>query len=292
MNPDRSTSAVLGRISMALVFFILASCSSGLARPAGTTAAPTISEDPVGRFDVGGCSLYVKCLGQGSPTLILEAGAFGTVDDWSDVQPELAGFTRGCAYDRAGLGSSDARSSDPATFDDVASELHALLVAADIEPPYVMVAHSVGGFSARLFAHRYPDEVDGAVLVDSAYEDQVGVLVPKNLREGEGTIDLAASADELRHAGQLGDIPLVVLTHGRPIGPSWKEVLWSKYQRALSRLSTDAVHAIATKAQHYIQQDEPDVVIAAVRAVWQVARSGGSLPDCGTMFVGLPVECL
>ena len=132
----------------------------------------------------------------------------------------------------------------------------------------------------------------GTLTVDAAYEDQVGVLVPKNLREGDNVIDLAASAREFRDASSLGDLPLIVLTHGEPIGPPRKETLWSGYQEVLAGLSANSVHAIATLAKHYIQQDQPQVVIAAVRSMWETVTGGGSLPTCRSMFAQLPVDCL
>jgi len=121
--------------------------------------------------NIGGYRLHIDCQGQGSPTVVLEGG-FGAVSlDWMLVQPAVAKFTRACAYDRAGYGWSDP--PPPAlsrTSQQLALELHTLLVNAAIEGPYILVAHSFGGANVRLFADQYPDEVVGLVLIDTANE--------------------------------------------------------------------------------------------------------------------------
>ena len=119
--------------------------------------------------DVGGFRLHIHCAGAGSPTVVLDAGLGGSSLDWSLVQPELATTTRVCAYDRAGMGWSDP-SPAPRTPATAADELHWLLAKANIAGPYVLVAHSLSGKSARLFARRHRDEVAGLVLVDTRSE--------------------------------------------------------------------------------------------------------------------------
>jgi pimeloyl-ACP methyl ester carboxylesterase len=123
----------------------------------------------VGRsVDIGGRSLNIHCLGEGSPAVILEA-AVGY--RWTPIQREVAKFTRACWYDRAGYGWSDAGPS-PRTSVAVASDLHALLNAAAVPPPYVVVGASAAGFPVRVFAGQHLDNVAGVVLVDAAHEDQ------------------------------------------------------------------------------------------------------------------------
>jgi pimeloyl-ACP methyl ester carboxylesterase len=87
------------------------------------------------------------------------------------VQPRLSARTRVCSYDRAGLGFSDG-SSLPSTADNIAADLHALLKAADVAPPYVLVGHSAAGMYIRVFADRYPQEVVGMVSVEGSHENQ------------------------------------------------------------------------------------------------------------------------
>ena len=119
--------------------------------------------------DVGGYRLHLHCIGQGSPTVVLDAGLGGFSLDWGAVQPQIAKSTRVCAYDRAGLGWSDPGPA-PRSPQQFASELHALLTKGGIEGPYVLVAHSLSGKTARLFASQHPDEVAGMVLVDVRHE--------------------------------------------------------------------------------------------------------------------------
>jgi pimeloyl-ACP methyl ester carboxylesterase len=123
----------------------------------------------VGRsVDIGGRSLNIHCLGEGGPTVVLE-GAVGY--RWTPIQRELATFTQTCWYDRAGHGWSDPGPS-PRTGGRVASDLHALLKAAAVPPPYVLVGASGAAFPVRVFAGRHLNEVAGVVLVDGVHEDQ------------------------------------------------------------------------------------------------------------------------
>jgi pimeloyl-ACP methyl ester carboxylesterase len=124
---------------------------------------------PSQRVDVGGYRLHVHCVGEGSPTVVLDAGLGGFSLDWNLVQPELAATTRVCAYDRAGYGWSDP-SPKPRTPSQIADELHTLLVNADIQGPYVLVGHSAAGKHVRFYASRYPEDVVGMVLVDARHE--------------------------------------------------------------------------------------------------------------------------
>lgn len=121
--------------------------------------------------DVGGFDMHIQCMGQGSPTVILEAASNEFSVQWASVQPRVAMYSRVCTYDRAGLGWS-ARGSKPRTSAHMVKELHTLLQNANEPGPYVMVGHSFGGLNSRLYSHQYPDEVKGMVLVDSAHEDQ------------------------------------------------------------------------------------------------------------------------
>jgi len=228
--------------------------------------------------------------------VVLESGLGNDGQIWSQVQPEVGSFTRACAYDRAGLGKSSA-APRPHTSREMAGELHALLGKAGIAAPYVLVGHSLGGLNARLFASEHPEEVAGMVLVDSATEEQdarLWSLIPEeamrefraSLAEHPEGIDLdafrASMADVHRSSRSLGDIPLVVLTHGKeqpapPGGPpdlgARLERLWQEVQSELPRLSTNSAHFIARSSGHHIQKDAPRLTIAAIREVVRAARA-------------------
>ena len=101
------------------------------------------------------------------------------------VQPEVAKTTRICTYDRAGMGWSEA-SPQPRTAREYAKELHTLLAKANERGPYVLVGHSMGGFTVIVYAHDYPAEVAGLVLVDAQDLPTSDVATPKPVRNPVG----------------------------------------------------------------------------------------------------------
>lgn len=121
--------------------------------------------------DVGGYELHIDCAGEGSPTVILDAGLGDSFMSWRKVQPQIAKIARVCSYDRAGLGYSD-NSPRPRTSAVIAEELHTLLRNAGISGPLILVGHSMGGFDVRLYAKFYRNDVAGTVLVDSSHPEQ------------------------------------------------------------------------------------------------------------------------
>jgi pimeloyl-ACP methyl ester carboxylesterase len=128
---------------------------------------------PPGKLvDLGGWRLHLHCTGEGEPTVVFVSGGGDFSFDWSLVQPEVARFTRACAYDRAGAAWSDPGPT-PRTMKQEVYELHTLLHKAGVDEPYVLVGHSYGGLLVRLYAERYPDELAGMVLVDALHEDAV-----------------------------------------------------------------------------------------------------------------------
>ena len=124
---------------------------------------------PGSLIDLNGRQVHVRCAGEGSPTVILQAGHISLT--WMSVFSEIAELTRVCTYDRPGWGWSEPASS-PRTAETIVQELRVLLQAADIKPPYVLAGHSFGGLLMQLYAARYPDDFEGIVLVDSSHPDQ------------------------------------------------------------------------------------------------------------------------
>ena len=139
-------------------------------------AAAHAQHPPLGQlYTVEGRSMHLYCTGQGSPTILLEAGAGDDVLYWQTIQPDLAKITRVCAYDRAGIGWSD---PDPGKRDSeaIARQLHELLQQASVARPMVMVGASAGGFHVREYVREFPDEVVAVALLDSSSPHQVDEL--------------------------------------------------------------------------------------------------------------------
>ncbi len=163
----------IGKALLGLVVALLALAVAGAIYQAIATERAERAYPPPGEMvDVGGYSLHINCVGQGSPTVVLDAGSGGFSAQWVRVQREVSGTTRVCAYDRAGMGWSE-MGPDPRDAKQISSELYTLLKGANIEGPYVLVGHSFGGLYVRTYAARYPDEVAGVVLVDSSSPKQV-----------------------------------------------------------------------------------------------------------------------
>jgi pimeloyl-ACP methyl ester carboxylesterase len=119
---------------------------------------------------VGKLKVEAKIEGAGSPAVIFESGFTGGLFLWGPVQSQVGNETQTLSYERAGLGRSDL-SAEPRSAERIARELHALLAAKAIAPPYILVGHSAGGLYVRIFAHMYPNEIAGLVLVDPATEE-------------------------------------------------------------------------------------------------------------------------
>ena len=136
--------------------------------------------------EVEGRSSHLNCTGEGTPTVVLEAGldSIGALA-WVNVQPEIARTARVCSYDRAGIGWSERRAGSRDAVR-IAEELHALLAAASESPPYVMVGHSLGGPLVRVFADRFKAEVVGLVFIDSSHPEQLERFPPEASIAGAG----------------------------------------------------------------------------------------------------------
>ncbi|WP_182912074.1 alpha/beta fold hydrolase [Sphingomonas cavernae] len=146
---------------------------------------------PPGKLvDIGGRRMHIDCRGTGSPTVIFESGlGTGGTIDWTLVHDKIAGFTRACAYDRAGIMWSDPKST-PQDAAAVTEDLHATLKAAGISDPLVLVGHSIGGPYTRTYVGKYGDQVAGLVMVDPSHPDQVarlGQVVSVNVHPGRSS---------------------------------------------------------------------------------------------------------
>ena len=140
---------------------------------------------PPGRLvDIGGRRLHLMTAGEGSPAVIIIPALADNVLGWLRIVDGAATETKVCAYDRAEVGWSDPPTHWRRTPDIMGADLHALLSAAAIPAPYVLVGHSIGGIVARSFYAQYPDLVAGMLLVDSSHEQQVQRFAEQGWRLG------------------------------------------------------------------------------------------------------------
>jgi pimeloyl-ACP methyl ester carboxylesterase len=297
-------------VAAVLLSAALAGCAPGIAQ-----AAPVID----GPVDIGGRQLYLHCAGPeapGRPTIVLESGYHDSADPWSltdaaapAVGPStferLARETRVCAYDRPGTFrytdplALTARSTPvpmPRTARAVVDDLHALLAAAKVPGPYLLVAHSLGGLFARLYTQLHPADVAGVVFVDAfpvempelmgstwpAYRQLLAAPVPQFAGDpAVEVVDLEASAVQVRGAPAFPRVPIAVLSKTEPfplpegtppdIGPALERA-WPQGQQALVGLSPLTPHFLVTGSDHYVQIHDPDLVSATAELLLTRAR--------------------
>lgn len=172
MSHRVGSASALGLKLAGATFACILLAGNALAAQAGLRVATDMRYVEAARLvGIGGRKMNIYCIGHGSPAVIFEAGLGDQIRAWATVQPAIAQTTRTCSYDRAGLGFSDP-SGRPGTATNAVDDLHRLLAAASIRPPYVLVGHSLGGLYMQLFADRYRSEVAGMVLVDPVSFDQ------------------------------------------------------------------------------------------------------------------------
>ena len=229
-------------------------------------------------------------MGAGEPTVILEAGlGAGGTSEFVDFLDRVEG-ARVCTYNRAGTGSgTDASDDRPAgehvTASLMAKELHRSLEVLEIPLPLVLVAHSYGGLIVRAFEGMLPDDVAGMVLLDVSSEPEVPVYERLDAGpwiDGTDRVDIHATVRELHAAGDLGDIPLAVVTAGI-LEDEWLATvpkLAARAQVRLADLSSNAIQVVATHSGHFVHAKAPDAVLAAIAQVVEAIRSGSPLAAC------------
>jgi len=193
--------------------------------------------------DEGGRKMHIYCTGEGNPTVILDSGLGDSYVSWRKVQPEIAKVSRVCSYDRAGLGYSEP-SAAPRTSRAIAEELHVLLRAAGVAPPYIIVGHSMGGYDVRLYASLYRNEVVGMVLVDASHPDQESRFPPE-LKNMEGSWQ--REAEFLEYAMPFGIPRLIGLCEDDPQHRA-AECNWHSAREGVAELKAIPVSAAETAA--------------------------------------------
>jgi pimeloyl-ACP methyl ester carboxylesterase len=199
----------------------------------GTARQRRLFTAPGHKIDAGGHRLHVWCRGAGRPAVVFESGIAASSLSWTLVQPAVAEFTRACAYDRAGLGWSDAPSC-ARTFDRIVDDLTAVVTYASAGGRCVLVGHSFGSFVVRAFATRHPGQVAGLVLVDPPTEWLT--VTPQRERLLVGARHLSKIGAVLAHLGVVR-ASLALLTGGVPAAPRrFAQLFGPTAARTLERL--------------------------------------------------------
>ncbi|WNG36464.1 alpha/beta hydrolase [Archangium violaceum] len=241
---------------------------------------------PKQKASIHGQALEYIIAGQGSPTIVLVNGSGGPIEGWLRVLEPLSALGTVFAYNRPGLGGSG-KPVVPQTGEVIVESLRALLLHANLPPPYLLVGHSLGGLAVNLFARTFPAEVSGVVLLDATAPEDVRVMAKHQngfQRFAQRTLDTIFGKDEfgetehvsrtvdlIQRAGPFPDVPLVVVTGGKPAmawaTPAQALAARAEHQRALAALSPQGKQLIASRSGHFPQLTEPEVVVEAVRLV-------------------------
>lgn len=239
------------------------------------------------KIDLGGRGLNLLIGGQrsaGTPVVILEGGFGAGIASWSAIQRNIASFAQVVSYDRAGVGQSDP-GPKPRDAKTLAAELHAALVKADIKPPYVLVGHSLGGPYIRVFAGMYPTEVSGMVLIDpsqEAFNTYLKLNPPPNLKEEEAKVAKApqgvrdeyeaveATYEQAQNAKVPAGVPVILLTATQDSGmPAEARRVWAEKHKEWIAKVPGGKQIVAEKSGHFIQAQDPELVIAAIKEVME-----------------------
>lgn len=262
--------------------------------------------------------LYLECQGKETPTVVFISGRSDRGSIWKtkplSVFLEVSKFTHACIYDRPGtvtinqntvLPTPSTAVSQPSSVKDKVEDLHALLKAANIQEPFVLVAHSYGGLIARLFAHTYPDSVSGLVLIDIPTEFMYDALTPSQqalwiqLNSNyspdldaytiQEKTDFIADFAQMRALSVPRSIPVITFTadqsfdfkklKAQGILPSntpleFESVVFQAHLKGQKHLAQlfNAKQIDHPHSGHYIQTEQPQIVIEAIREVVEKAQ--------------------
>ncbi len=287
--------ARFGLVGMPLVLALTACSSKETTRTEASATPITSPADPTaieGSFDVGGYELYMECQGSGSPTVVYLHGYIfdsygGSRLNAGGIPDLLTDRHRVCTYDRANVGESDSVPG-PRTGTDSVRDLHALLEAAQVPGPYVLLGASFGGLIADMYAATYPDQVVGMVLLDASlpHDPDTDHFVPEDQRASlnvwRGTVEridqtatcVAAQALEEK----TPDIPVTYLaTKELDLDPSWPV---QQMTAAIRRIQRDFVaqfspgRLVFVDTSHYMEPVIPDRIAQEVERVIEASTSG------------------
>jgi pimeloyl-ACP methyl ester carboxylesterase len=244
---------------------------------------------PEDRFvEIRGKAQHILDVGSGSPVVVFVSGFGDRVSSWMNVQRKVAEKTRTLSYDRAGLGESEPFGKNR-SLDSIIVELNEILETERVNPPFILVGHSYGGHIIRYFANQYPEKVAGLLLVDPTVEymkeEFRRLKSPEDIRrydslsehgkdptwkEGvRNEADYFEQNNETIKGIPFGSIPTTVITAMNTPEPTFDFLRGANEMKVTlhKRWVNDAPqirHVFAEKSGHYVQFDEPDLVVAEI----------------------------
>lgn len=242
-------------------------------------------------IDVDGCRMAVRATGSGAPPVVMIASSGGAHDQWEALIERL-GDTTWVTYGRPGLGGSDplppAEASRPRGAAWAAGQLRTLLHGAAVEPPYVVIGCSVGGYIADQFAARWPGETAGLIQIDPTWITQIprlerldsvddadgaGIVFSRELWHAELTTEPAPQTPRAVVISRAyGTVPAEVVERAwQPLTMAEVDDGWRECQREWAR-RLGSLHIAADTAGHHVQIDQPGLVALVVDAVVGAAR--------------------
>jgi hypothetical protein len=243
--------------------------STETATASSTDSSP---EPPPGQFTVDGMTVTLACNGSGTPTVVLLPGGRDPVQDYNLVVVGLGPEVRTCGFEYPGAGDAPPI-DEPMTPKIVADSLAGALEAAGEEPPYVLVGHSLAGFSVRVFVGAHPQQTAGIVLFDPTPVELVEDD-PQDMEEQTGW-DAQASINQASAVTSWPDVPVEVLESDPKVEhrTGHIKVLWHEGLLALAALAPHGHHRVVPGAGHFIFRDNLDVALEVI---------GGVLDDVGS----------
>ena len=261
--------------------------------------------------DIGSHRLFIHCIGEGSPTIVIDTGIGETYESWESVIESLSQSTRVCAYDRAGYGQSEIGPM-PRNGQRVTDELNLLLNKSGVKPPYVLVGHSLGGLHMQVFAANYPEQVAGIVLLDPPplawimgegfpelrelfNQETAAIQEAAEAARASSDPEAKAQADFLETVASefeqffgdtghqvadirsFGELPLIVIGATEP-DPNFGESaqayrqFWNDESRTLAGKSENGRFILAEGSSHHIHLDAPEVL---TQEILQIVQNAG-----------------